>query len=126
LDATCISLHRRLRRRYVPLLIQREIDHDCVAGHEGEATDGSTPPPNWLAWLVANYAPASAYLTYATHPTDRTTVMIANSAASILGFILGPGDPPPLLSPPGGFSLLALESHTTDVLGLRVPVLSSL
>lgn len=39
----------------------------------------------------ANYAPASAYLTYATHPNDRTTVMIANSAASILGFILGPG-----------------------------------
>jgi hypothetical protein len=41
--------------------------------------------------LKANYAPASAYLTYATHPNDRTTVMIANSAASILGFILGPG-----------------------------------
>lgn len=39
---------------------------------------------------AANYAPASAYLTYATHPNDRTTVMIANSAASILGFILGP------------------------------------
>lgn len=49
---------------------------------------------------AANYAPASAYLSYATHPNDRTTVMIANSAASILGFILGPGAPSPAASPP--------------------------
>jgi len=39
---------------------------------------------------AANYAPASAYLSYATHPKDRLTVMTLNSAASILGFILGP------------------------------------
>jgi len=39
---------------------------------------------------AANYAPASAYLSYATSEKDRTLVMGLNSAAGILGFVLGP------------------------------------
>jgi len=39
---------------------------------------------------AANYAPASAYLSYATSEENRTLVMGINSAAGILGFILGP------------------------------------
>lgn len=38
----------------------------------------------------ANYAPASAYLTYATKVQHRNIVMGVNSAAGILGFIIGP------------------------------------
>jgi len=39
---------------------------------------------------AANYAPASAYLAYATTVEQRTLVMTLNSAASILGFAVGP------------------------------------
>lgn len=39
---------------------------------------------------AANYAPAGAYLSYATSSNDRAKVMAWNSAATVLGFICGP------------------------------------
>eukprot|EP01126_Amoeba_proteus_P021910 TRINITY_DN2227_c0_g1_i3.p1 TRINITY_DN2227_c0_g1~~TRINITY_DN2227_c0_g1_i3.p1 ORF type:complete len:336 (-),score=40.19 TRINITY_DN2227_c0_g1_i3:186-1193(-) len=39
---------------------------------------------------AANYAPAGAYLSYATSIEDRTRIMAWNSAATVLGFICGP------------------------------------
>jgi len=39
---------------------------------------------------AANYAPAGAYLSYATSTADRATIMAWNSAATVLGFICGP------------------------------------
>eukprot|EP01104_Vermistella_antarctica_P009175 TRINITY_DN2337_c1_g2_i1.p1 TRINITY_DN2337_c1_g2~~TRINITY_DN2337_c1_g2_i1.p1 ORF type:complete len:508 (-),score=119.42 TRINITY_DN2337_c1_g2_i1:112-1635(-) len=43
-----------------------------------------------IGLAAANYAVASAYLSYATKPRDRTKVMALNSASTVLGFILGP------------------------------------
>lgn len=39
---------------------------------------------------AANYAPAGAYLSYATSASDRAKIMAWNSAATVLGFICGP------------------------------------
>jgi len=39
---------------------------------------------------AANYAPASAYLSYATSPSERSRIMAWNSASTVLGFICGP------------------------------------
>lgn len=39
---------------------------------------------------AANYAPAGAYLSYATTSADRAKIMAWNSAATVLGFICGP------------------------------------
>eukprot|EP01127_Copromyxa_protea_P014306 TRINITY_DN3962_c0_g1_i1.p1 TRINITY_DN3962_c0_g1~~TRINITY_DN3962_c0_g1_i1.p1 ORF type:complete len:512 (-),score=104.05 TRINITY_DN3962_c0_g1_i1:34-1353(-) len=39
---------------------------------------------------AANYAPAGAYLSYATSSADRAKIMAWNSAATVLGFICGP------------------------------------
>ena len=39
---------------------------------------------------AANYAPAGAYLSYATTTEDRAKIMAWNSAATVLGFICGP------------------------------------
>jgi len=40
---------------------------------------------------AANYAPAGAYLSYATPMASRTKIMAYNGAAQVLGFIAGPG-----------------------------------
>jgi len=40
---------------------------------------------------AANFAPAGAYLSYASQSTSRTKIMAWNSAATVLGFICGPG-----------------------------------
>jgi MFS family permease len=39
---------------------------------------------------AANFAPAGAYLSYASQSTSRTKIMAWNSAATVLGFICGP------------------------------------
>ncbi len=40
---------------------------------------------------AANYAVAQTYLSYVTTQANRTKVMALNSAANVLGFIIGPG-----------------------------------
>eukprot|EP01088_Endostelium_zonatum_P011347 TRINITY_DN2547_c0_g3_i1.p1 TRINITY_DN2547_c0_g3~~TRINITY_DN2547_c0_g3_i1.p1 ORF type:complete len:537 (-),score=95.03 TRINITY_DN2547_c0_g3_i1:119-1729(-) len=50
-----------------------------------------------VGFSAANYAPASAYLAYATSIERRTLVMTLNSAASILGFAAGPSLATPFL-----------------------------